>query len=73
MKKIVVLVLLITCLGKVFPQSQEAPEFWENEKLNEYNRQSMHATYFAFENKNLTLKDDMQQSKYFFRFRQPEK
>ncbi len=65
MKKIVVLVLLILCLGKVFAQSLEPPVFWENEKLNEYNRQPMHATYFAFENKNLALQNEMQQSKYF--------
>ncbi|MDE3184384.1 MAG: DUF4981 domain-containing protein [Bacteroidota bacterium] len=65
MKKIVVLGLLLMCLGEVFAQSQEPPEFWENEKLNEYNRQPMHATYFAFENKNLALQDSMQQSKYF--------
>ncbi|HSN08758.1 MAG TPA: glycoside hydrolase family 2 TIM barrel-domain containing protein, partial [Hanamia sp.] len=65
MKKIVVLALLIMCLGKVFAQSQEPPEFWENEKLNEYNREPMHATYFAFENKNLALQNEMAQSKDF--------
>lgn len=65
MKKIVVLVLLLICLGKVFAQSQEPPEFWENEKLNEYNRQPMHATFFAYENKKLALMDNASQSKYF--------
>jgi beta-galactosidase len=53
------------CLGKVFAQSKEPPVFWENEKLNEYNRQPMHATYFAFENKNLALQNEMSRSKYF--------
>ena len=67
MKKIVVLVILILCLGRVFAQSQEPPEFWENEKLNEYNRQPMHATYFAFENKNLALQDEMQNQNIFSR------
>jgi beta-galactosidase len=46
-------------------QSQEPPSFWENELTNEYNREPMHATYFAFENKELGLKDDKEQSKNF--------
>ncbi len=65
MKKIVVLVLLLMSLGKVFAQSQEPPEFWENEKLNEYNRQPMHSTFFAYENKNRALQNDMSKSAYF--------
>jgi beta-galactosidase len=52
-------------LGNAFAQSQEPPEFWENEVANEYNREPMHATYFAYENKNLAIQNEMQQSKYF--------
>jgi beta-galactosidase len=52
-------------VGKCVVNAQEPPEFWENEKLNEYNRQPMHATYFAFENKNLALENEMSKSKYF--------
>ena len=46
-------------------QSQEPPEFWENELINEHNREPMHATYFAFENKELALKNKKDQSKDF--------
>src|SRR5665213_3173507 len=65
MRKIITLFILIVIAGKVIAQSQEPPEFWENEKLNEYNRQPMHSTFYAYENKNLALKDEMHGSKYF--------
>ncbi|MGZ4049916.1 MAG: beta-galactosidase, partial [Bacteroidia bacterium] len=65
MKKLFILSALILCVGKFAAQSQEPPEFWENEFINEQNREPMHATYFAYENKELALHDDMQQSKYF--------
>lgn len=65
MKKLFILAALVFITGKLLAQSQEPPAFWENEFINEYNRQPMHATYFAYENKDLALHDDMQQSKYF--------
>lgn len=46
-------------------QSQEPPEFWENELINERNREPMHATYFAFENKELALQNKKELSKDF--------
>ena len=65
MKKLFILTALVLCIGKLVAQSQEPPVFWENELTNEYNRQPMHATYFAFENKNLALQNEMSKSKYF--------
>ena len=46
-------------------QTQEPPPFWEDEFKNEFNREPMHATYFAYENKDLALKNDLVESKYF--------
>ena len=65
MKKIFIFFVLVFSIGKIVGQSQEPPEFWENEKLNEYNRQPMHSTFFAYENKNLALGDSMAASKNF--------
>lgn len=65
MKKIFIFFVLVFSIGKLVGQSQEPPEFWENEKLNEYNRQPMHSTFFAYENKNLALGDSMAASKNF--------
>jgi beta-galactosidase len=64
-KKLFALTALILSIGKLMGQSQEPPAFWENEFINEYNREPMHATYFAYETKELALHDDMQPSKYF--------
>ncbi|MEP6951318.1 MAG: glycoside hydrolase family 2 TIM barrel-domain containing protein [Ginsengibacter sp.] len=65
MKKIIIIIFLLSGTGKLLAQSQEPPAFWENEFINERNRELMHATYFAYENKDLALQDDIQQSKYF--------
>lgn len=65
MKKLLVLTAFVLCIGKLLGQSQEPPAFWENEFKNEHNREAMHATYFAYENKQLALQDVMQSSKYF--------
>ena len=65
MKRIIALFALLVFAGQSFAQSQEPPEFWENEKLNEYNREPIHATYFAYENRDLALKDDRAASKDF--------
>ena len=65
MKKLFALTFLIFCVGKLIAQSQEPPAFWEDELKNEYNREPMHSTYFAYENKALALKNDPSQSKYF--------
>ncbi|MEO6949530.1 MAG: glycoside hydrolase family 2 TIM barrel-domain containing protein [Ginsengibacter sp.] len=64
--KIFFSIFLLSLLSpSLFAQSQEPPAFWENEFINEYNREPMHVTYFAFENKELALKNIRQNSKYF--------
>jgi beta-galactosidase len=65
MKKIFILSIILLSVTKLFAQSEEPPVFWQDEFKNEYNRQPMHATYFAFESKRLALASNRQQSKYF--------
>ena len=65
MKKIITVFTLLICVLQLSAQSQEPPEFWENENLNEHNREPIHATYFAYENKDLALKGDRSASKDF--------
>ncbi|MGN6601280.1 MAG: glycoside hydrolase family 2 TIM barrel-domain containing protein [Ginsengibacter sp.] len=65
MKRIFIFSVLLFTTANIFAQSQEPPEFWENEQQNEYNRQPMHATFFAYENKQLALEDSMGASKNF--------
>ena len=64
-KNLFILIFFVLYIGTTFAQSQEPPEFWENEKLNEYNRQPMHSAFFAYEDKNLALEDSMEASKNF--------
>lgn len=65
MKKFFLLSVLVVSIGKLRSQSQEPPVFWENELINDYNREPMHATYFAYESKDLALQFEKRQSKYF--------
>ncbi len=65
MKKLFTLAALVFCIGKLMAQSQDPPSFWEDELKNEYNREPMHSTYFAYENKALALKNDPAKSTYF--------
>src|SRR5674476_112391 len=65
MKNLFILSVLALSMGKLFAQSQEPPAFWEDEFKNEYNREPIHATYFAFENKELALHNNKEQSQYF--------
>ena len=65
MKKLFFCGILLLSTANLTAQSEEPPAFWENELINEIHREHMHATYFAFENKELALKNDKQQSKYF--------
>ena len=55
MKKTFLLSLFTILLCSLLAQTQEPPAFWENEFINEYNREPMHVTYFAFENKELAI------------------
>ncbi|HEV8083560.1 MAG TPA: glycoside hydrolase family 2 TIM barrel-domain containing protein [Chitinophagaceae bacterium] len=65
MKKTCIAIALLLNAGILLAQSQEPPAFWEDEFKNEYNREPMHATYFAYESKELALQNDPSQSKYF--------
>jgi beta-galactosidase len=64
-KKLFISAILLLSIATLMAQTQEPPAFWENELTNEYHRELMHATYFAFENKELALKNDKEQSKNF--------
>lgn len=44
---------------------QEKLPFWLNEKINEENREPMHATYYVYENENLSLQNDWKLSKNY--------
>lgn len=65
MKNLLFLFVFTLLTGHLFAQAQEPPAFWEDEFKNEYNREPMHATYFAFENKDLALKNKRENSTYF--------
>ena len=65
MRKLFISTILLLSIANLMAQSEEPPAFWENELTNEYHREPMHVTYFAFENKELALKNDKEQSKYF--------
>lgn len=45
--------------------AQEKVPFWQNEKINEENREPMHAAYYVFENEALATKKDWKESKNY--------
>jgi len=45
--------------------AQEKVLFWQNEKINEENREPMHASYFVFENEDLANKNNWRESKNY--------
>lgn len=64
MKKTISIVsLLITSVLAV--NAQEKVPFWQNEKINEENREPMHAAYYVFENEALAAKNDWKESKNY--------
>lgn len=64
MKKTVFIVtFIITSILSV--QAQESIPFWQNEKINEDNREPMHASYHVFENEALATKNDWKSSKNY--------
>lgn len=65
MKKIKSAIFFLLTFGAVAAQAQEPPAFWQDEFKNEYNREPMHATFVAYENKQLALRSDRTKSKYF--------
>lgn len=53
-------IFLLLALGSAVSvaRAQEPPAFWENEFKNEYAREPMHATYFAYESAELARRGD---------------
>jgi len=45
--------------------AQEKIPFWQNEKINEDNREPMHAAYYVFENETTAVKNEWRQSKNY--------
>ncbi|MCD0465613.1 glycoside hydrolase family 2 TIM barrel-domain containing protein [Flavobacterium sp. ENC] len=64
MKKTISIVsLFLTAMLTV--NAQEKVPFWQNEKINEENREPMHAAYYVFENEALAAKNDWKESKNY--------
>lgn len=63
MKKTVFIITLIVSIFSV--KAQEKTPFWQNEKINEENREPMHAAYYVFENEALAAKNDWKASKNY--------
>ncbi|PAM91673.1 beta-galactosidase [Flavobacterium sp. IR1] len=62
-KTIFIITSFITSIIGV--QAQEGVPFWQNEKINEENRESMHASYYVYENETLASKNDWRASKNY--------
>jgi len=63
MKKRISILILIASIFSV--KAQEKTPFWQNEKINEDNREPMHAAYYVFENEALATKNEWRQSKNY--------
>lgn len=46
-------------------RAQESIPFWQNEKINEDNREPMHAAYYVFENESVAAENDWRKSKNY--------
>lgn len=64
MKK-TVSILTLLCASFLTVNAQEKVPFWQNEKINEENREPMHASYFVFENEALATKNNWRESKNY--------
>ena len=53
--------------------AQEKVPFWQNEKINEENREPMHASYFVFENEALANQNNWRESKNYLDINGPWK
>ena len=58
-------ILSILIISFLSVNAQEKVPFWQNEKINEDNREPMHAAYYVFENEALAVKNDWRQSKNY--------
>jgi beta-galactosidase len=64
MKKTISILSLL--IASIFSgQAQEKVPFWQNEKINEENREPMHAAYYVFENEALANKNEWRESKNY--------
>ncbi|TDW47871.1 beta-galactosidase [Flavobacterium sp. 270] len=63
MKKILFLLTLTTSIISV--QAQEKVPYWQNEKINEENREPMHASYFVYENEAAAAQNDYRKSQNY--------
>ncbi|TDO68953.1 beta-galactosidase [Flavobacterium chryseum] len=70
-KTISILTLLIASIVAV--NAQEKVPFWQNEKINEDNREPMHAAYYVFENEALAAKNEWRESKNYLDINGPWK
>jgi len=61
MKKYILFTLLVIIITKSLV-GQESTPFWLDERINEENREPMHASYFVYENEELALKNDWRAS-----------
>ena len=61
MKKYILFPLLVIIMTKSLV-GQESTPFWLDERINEENREPMHASYFVYENEELALKNDWRAS-----------
>lgn len=71
MKKIISILLLIASIVTV--NAQDKTPYWQNEKINEENREPMHAAYYVFENEALAAKNDWKESKNYLNLNGPWK
>lgn len=62
-KTISILTLLLTAI--VSGQAQEKVPYWQNEKINEENREPMHASYFVYENEAAATQNDYRKSQNY--------
>ncbi|WP_431242908.1 glycoside hydrolase family 2 TIM barrel-domain containing protein [Flavobacterium sp. P21] len=70
-KTISILSLLFSSVLTI--NAQEKVPFWQNEKINEENREPMHASYFVFENEALANKNNWRESKNYLDINGPWK
>ncbi|OXA75758.1 glycoside hydrolase family 2 TIM barrel-domain containing protein [Flavobacterium frigidimaris] len=64
MKK-TVFIAALTIVSIFSAQAQESTPYWQNEKINEENRESMHAAYYVFENEKSAANNDWRSSKNY--------
>jgi beta-galactosidase len=60
MKKITFIIILIAPIFSA--NAQEKVPYWQNEKINEENREPMHASYFVYENEAAATQNDYRKS-----------